>query len=165
MFYWLAPGSSAGSQPPPARSQPGPELVRQKHTRQHNKQVQSTTLFESRSWVTSSGQIWCVCCNMYYITEIYGREGQPECWVNVNIMFPVKIAFYWGAVLWELSLLRRHTVVFQPSDLLIVYCVLSKTQQKKIRSFECTISGLVWIPVSVKTQFINTFSTSPYKGS
>lgn len=42
-------------------------------TRQHNKQVQSTTLFERHAWVTSPGQIWCVCCHKYCITEIYGR--------------------------------------------------------------------------------------------
>lgn len=120
------------------------------HRRKHNKQVQSTALFGRHAWVTSPGQIWCVCHDMYYITEIYGKGWQPECLVNFNFMFLRKITLYWAAVLWERSPLRPHSslnsmhsgqVCFQNFCRYILSKMNLCSHRKKLCYFKSNISG------------------------
>lgn len=64
-------------------------------------------LFQTQVWVTSQGQIWCVCWNMYHITRFYWTEWHPKHWINFCIMFPGKIIFYWAAAACKLSFLKH----------------------------------------------------------
>lgn len=117
--------------------------MRVKHTSQHNKQVQSSALFETHASVASRGQIWCICCDVYYITETYEGEWQPECWVNFCLMFLRKMTFCWAIAAWKLSLLRQLPCECFKARFLLRW--MNKTslcfRRKKMCCFKSNIAG------------------------
>lgn len=98
------------------------------------------------AWVTSLGQIWCVFCHKYYVTGTYGGEPLPESSAN----FLGTMRFYWGALHWEISFLRRHISSQLMSSGRVGshnfrHCSLhNEIKQHMFRAGKCGLSNLIF---------------------
>lgn len=110
MFYWLAPGSSAGSHTPAS-----PGLIigwsrasevgackakwekKKKNSSKHNS-LWKTCMYES---LPKAKYDVCAATSIILQKSMGESDWVPGCRVNFNIMFLGTMRFYWAAVLWE----------------------------------------------------------------